>query len=700
MRTTICANKWTGVKIALLALGSYSLVAGCSDDQPKGAPAKRVIVLGFDGMDSRLARQMLDDGLLPHFAKLEKQGGFSPLGTSTPPQSPVAWSSLITGTDPGKHGIFDFIHRDPKTYIPYSSTTETSSGGGGLLSNIKFGRWSIPLYGGGEVKNLRNGTPFWDYLTKAGINAHVYRMPANYPPLPSEGEGEFLTLTDMGTPDLRGSQGEFAFYTTGSFSRSNVSGGKVYRPIARSDVISDYFYGPDDPLISPEYMANNRSARDDAELKVEFTAFRDPDRPSVVIEWQDERILLQEGEWSDWLPITFDLGPSVAGAHMTSLAGSVRMYLKQVRPAFQLYVSPIQIDPLNPSMPIAYPDDFAVEVASSVGRYYSQGLPEDTKALTHDVLTRAEFLQQAEMVFSERLKLLDFAMNRFHDGFLFFYFGSTDQVAHMFWGAMSPNHPAISDDDRKQYHDEVKKTYIKADQALGKVMERFPDATLICVSDHGFLDFAKGFNLNTWLVENGYATLKDEASGRDVMSFDWDKTRAYALGINGLYINQVGREKNGIVIPANKDALMDEIVQKLIAYRDPATGDQPIKIVYKSKEVYSSDHLDIAPDMQVGYNIDYRGSWGTALGGTPLNADKSLKPIIEDNTDAWCGDHCVATDLVPGVIFANKPIKLDGPDLEDVAPTILKAFGLGVPGQMTGHSVFEPHKTNANGKSN
>ena len=649
---------------------------GCSDNQKPADTGKRVIVLGFDGMDSRLTRNMLDEGLLPHFAKLASEGGFRPLKTSTPPQSPVAWSSLITGTDPGKHGIFDFIHRDPKTYIPYASTTRTESVG----RSLEWGKWKIPL-SGGDVTNLRHGTPFWQYLTEAGINAHIYRMPANYPPLPSPGKGEFLTLTDMGTPDLKGSQGEFSFYTTGSYTGGHVSGGKVYRPIARQDVISDKFYGPKDPLVADQSKAR--------ELAVPFTAFRDPDKPTVVIEWQDHRVLLKEGEWSDWQTITFDLGPSVAGAHLESLSGSFRMYLKQVRPAFQLYVTPIQVDPLDPDLPVAYPDDFSVEVASKVGRYFTQGLPEDTKALTHHVLNRDEFLQQAQFVFDERLKLLDFALGRYHDGFLFFYFGSTDQVAHMFWGAMAPKHPAISPEVHRKFHDEVRKTYEKADRALGKVMDRYPDATIICVSDHGFLDFAEGFNLNNWLVENRYAALKPGASGRDIFSFDWSKTKAYAMGINGLYINLVGRERDGIVIAARKQALMDEISEKLLAYVDPRTGKHPVMRVYQSQKIYSPDHLDIAPDMQIGYGIGYRGSWGTALGGTPLNRDKTLKPIIEDNTDAWCGDHCVATELVPGVIFANQPLLLSDPGLEDVAPTILELFGVAVPEQMNGTSVFD-----------
>jgi predicted AlkP superfamily phosphohydrolase/phosphomutase len=204
----------------------------------------------------------------------------------------------------------------------------------------------------------------------------------------------------------------------------------------------------------------------------------------------------------------------------------------------------------------------------------------------------------------------------------------------------------------------------------------------MCISDHGFGDFARGFNANRWLIDNGYAALKPGASGGDIFSFDWTKTKAYALGINGLYINLRGREGQGIVEPGEKQALLDEIGAKLVAYRDPQNGRQVIREAYQTAKVYSGPQVAIGPDIQIGYDRAYRGSWATALGG-------SAKEVMEDNTAAWCSDHCVAADLVPGVVFCNRPITLEKPDLEDVLPTILAEFGLPQPASLQGASLLD-----------
>ena len=663
------------IAICMVAAG-LALLAGCAKNQTPKAE-KKLIVLGFDGMDVKLTRDLIAAGRLPNFARLAEQGGFKPLQTSTPPHSPVAWSSIITGADPGEHGIFDWIHRDPKTYMPYQATTRTVTGSG---LELPIGRWKFPITGGGEVLNLRYGTPFWEHLTKDGVNAHVYRIPANYPPEDPGGSGEFLTLTDMGTPDLLGSLGEFAFYYTGRFEGPrNMSGGHAYRLRIRSNVAHGSFYGPPDGLINADKYPQDAGKP----LEEPFTIYRDPDNGSAMIEWNDTRLLLKQGEWTDWQEVEFEMGPGVAGSHLSTVVGVVRLYLKQISPTLQLYVSPVQIDPLNPALPISVPNSFAEEVADAIGRYYSQGLPEDTKALSNRVLTREEFLEQADLIYQERLRLLDFALDRYKNGFLFFYIGSTDQIGHMFWGAMVNSHPAITPEVHERYKDVMPEVYERVDKVVGKVMDRFPDATILCISDHGFASFARGFNVNTWLMQEGYA--KPATDFSQPMNFKWDETRAYAVGINGLYVNLVGREEKGIVDPADKQALLDELQDKLLEVRDPKTGKRVIKEIYQADKVYSGPNIDIGPDIVIGYDLGFRGSWATALGENP-------EGIVEDNLDAWCGDHCIATDLVPGVIFANRPIELEDPMLEDIAATILTEYGIEIPDVMKGTSVFEKNR--------
>jgi predicted AlkP superfamily phosphohydrolase/phosphomutase len=127
---------------------------------------------------------------------------------------------------------------------------------------------------------------------------------------------------------------------------------------------------------------------------------------------------------------------------------------------------------------------------------------------------------------------------------------------------------------------------------------------------------------------------------------------------------------------------MDEIAEKLLEYRDPQTGEQVVKEVYQAHRVYSGPEIAIGPDMLIGYSRGYRVSWAATLA-------RFDKQIVSDNTEAWNADHCIATDLVPGVIFANRPMPLEDPDLTDIAPTILTWFGIEVPPQMKGRSVFD-----------
>ncbi len=657
--------------MALAVLAAALALPSCSEDR---SADQQLIVLGFDGMDPKLCDELMDQGRLPTLAKLREAGGYRPLGTSTPPQSPVAWSSLITGTNPGEHGIFDFIHRDPKTYMPYASTSKTEAGGWPL----HLGKYEFQLQGS-KVVNLRYGKPFWEYLTEGGIPAQVYRMPANYPPEESSG-ANFCCLSDMGTPDIRGSQGEFSYYTDGAFNfRKRLGGGKAYQVRFKNHRAQTAFYGPGDALLAPKIK--NGRAVSNPPVETPLTIYRDPSEPTARLVWDDQEVLLARGEWTDWYPVEFKMGPQVAGLAASTAKSICRFYLKQVHPTFELYVTPLNIDPLSPVLPISQPAGFATDVAKVIGRHYTQGLPEETKALTHDILSRDEFLEQTEIVLTERLKMHDYALDHYEGGVLFFYFGGTDQVAHMFWGARHTDHPALTAEEHAKYKNVMADLYERMDAVVAKTIERFPEATVMLMSDHGFETFTRQFNLNNWLVENGYAVAARKGRFDVLGNVRWLRTRAYALGINGLYINLVGRERDGIVRPEDKQALMDEITAKLVAYRDPENGRQAVQEVYQADRVYSGPNVPLGPDLQIGYARTYRASWATALGG-------SAEHIVDDNTDAWCGDHCIATDLVPGVLFSTRPIGLPDPTLEDIAPTILTEFGITVPPQMKGRNVF------------
>ena len=658
--------------LAALITSSMLLLPGCGKDDfvmPPGDPQQnKVMVIAFDGLDPKLVQQWMDEGLLPNFSKLAKQGGFMPLGTSIPPQSPVAWSNFITGQNPGGHGIFDFIHRDPETYLPFLSTSKTET-----PQNLwKIGRYQIPM-DSGSVKLMRKGRAFWEYLGDAGIPSTIFSIPSNYPPV----EGPFRSLAGMGTPDLLGGYGSFSYFTDDPPQPKpgeEITGGKVYPVEVVDNQVDTALIGPKNTFIE---VPENKSPPDST---VPFVVHVDPENDAVTIDIMNRRILLNVGEWSEWTQVEFEMVPI-----LISVKGMVRFLLKGVRP-FKLYVSPINIDPTDPALPISTPPEYAAQLAQARGGpFHTQGIPEDTKGLSGDILTNEEFLQQANTVLSERLSLYDFELSRFNRGFLFFYFSSSDQISHMFWRTMDPTHPAYVAEKDGAFQEVLKQTYIHMDKALAKAMDKVDDKTvLIVMSDHGFAPYNKSFHLSSWLLDNGYVILQNPMD-RDadfLMNVQWMGTQAYALGINGVYLNMAGRERMGIVQPTQADALLDEISAKLLEVVDPETGENVVASVYKTSQAYIGPNKAGAPDLIIGFNRGYRASWETALGKFPEG--NWLNP----NLDEWSGDHCMAAELVPGVLFTNQPLQLKYPKLYDLPVTVLELFGLPRPKDMIGRNVF------------
>ncbi|NOS99110.1 MAG: hypothetical protein HOP29_00600 [Phycisphaerales bacterium] len=647
--------------------------AGCSEEE--ATHAMKVIVLGFDGLDPALCEELMAAGRLPHLSALARRGSFKRLGTSVPPQSPVAWSNLMTGTDSGQHGVFDFIHRDPTTAAPFSSAAvevppEPLPIVGSRVDSVPAFGYELPVRPT-TIKPNRHSRAFWEYLTEAGVPAHVFRMPANYPPTASAG-AHFCCLSDMGTVDVVNSQGgTFSYYTSDPAEQESgltTEGGVLYGVTVHDDRVDGQWTGPVN-----EYVAGAGSPEP---VRVAFVLRRDPSEDVVTVEWQDQTVLLREGEWSEWRPVTFELVP-----YVTTLRAMVRLYMKEVHPQVKLYVSPFNMDPQEESWEIDRPKNWSRHVSDAIGRYYTQGLAENTKALSNRIFTRDEFLRQSEIVFQERLRLFDFAMGHYRGGLLFFYFGTTDLVGHMFWGAQRAGHPGVTDEEHQRYGQVMAELYERVDEIVGRAVERFPDALLMVVSDHGFCDYRRSVHLNTWLQQNGYAVMNNPPDRKASMNFDFLQTRAYGVGLNGLYINLAGRERMGVVDSAYRQSVIDEITAKLLAFRDPKSGGAVVKTVYDGRRQYHGPLRDAGPDLIVGYMAGYRGSGESAMGAFP-------KAVIEDNTDAWGADHCVAADQVPGVLFSSERVRVDEPDLLDIAPTLLARFGVAAPGQMTGRDFL------------
>jgi predicted AlkP superfamily phosphohydrolase/phosphomutase len=649
-----------------LGLAAGSLLALGSSELPlkvfgKSETPQKILILGLDGIDPNLLRLWMKEGKLPYFQKLARQGGFLPLRTSIPPQSPVAWSNFTTGTNPGGHAIFDFIHRDPESYFPLFSASTTTE----AKKTVRIGNLVLPL-SGGEVNNMRKGKAFWQILEEHNIPATVFKIPANYPPSSTKQR----TISGMGTPDILGSYGIFNYYTTEQKElKEDIGGGRIHLVSIMANKLEAKLPGP-----------VNTFKNDRPESAIDFKVLVDPINPVARISIQDNEFILKEGEWSSWKRINFSMIPT------QSVSGICIFYLKQVRPNFKLYVSPVNIDPGQAALPISTPKGYAEELEKRFGPFFTKGLPADTKALDNDVLDDGEFLEQDNLVLREREEMFDYELAKFSSGLLFYYVSSTDQRQHMFWRLIDKEHPSYDPDLASKYGNTIENIYREMDKLLAKAMAKADkDTMLMVMSDHGFSPFRRSFNLNTWLKESGYHTLINPwKQGREdlFMNTNWSRTKAYSFGLNSLYINQAGREAEGIVKPGSeKEALVREIAQKLENFRDPKTGERPVLRAFVAKDVYQGPYVEEAPDIIVGYNHGYRTSWAAPLGRIP-------KEIVEDNTEKWSGDHCMAPEVIPGILLTNRKINAKSPALYDLTPTILKIFGVPIPKEMIGKPIF------------
>jgi len=609
--------------------------------------ARRVIVIGLDGFDPKLVEPLLAAGSLPHLARLRAEGGYAAVQTTHPAQTPVAWSTFATGVNPGRHGIFDFVRRDPLTYLPD-------------LSLNRFERKAAYLPP--RAVNLRRGTPVWEHLSKAGIPSSVLRCPCTFPPDAIRGR----MLSGMGVPDLRGGLGTSTLYTSASGVKVEENEQLLHVAADRDGVIRTRLIGPRNPAAQTDFTA-------DLVLEPQPSArcltVRSDGQPKVFE--------VREGEWSEWLKVKFKTGL------LQSISGMVRFHLVRLAPVFELYASPVNFDPEAPMFPISAPPAFARELARQVGTFYTTGMVEDHGGLNNGRFDETAFLKQCDDVLRERAAMMRFELDRSPEGLLFCLFDTPDRVQHMFWRFRDRGRDVAGASETAMAIDDH---YRACDRIVGDVLDRADDRTLVVVlSDHGVGNFRRGVHLNTWLHDQGLLALAPgvrpgEEAGDLLRRVDWARTRAYALGLSGIYLNRKGREGQGIVEPDEAAALERNIAAALSALSDPDGERAPVRSVLLRSQVYEGPYAEESPDLVVNFADGYRVSWGTALGGVPSGH-------FEDNEKKWSGDHLMDPSLVPGVLFLNRPFRSEAPRLHDLAPTILAALGVPSGPEMEGRSL-------------
>jgi len=629
----------------------------------KRALAPRVVVLGLDGMDPGIALKLMREGRLPNFSKLAEKGVFRPLETANPSISPVAWSTFTTGVDASRHGIYDFLTRDPCTYGPMLSSTEIRAAK--RVANI--GRYVVPLEKP-RIKLLQRSQAFWKLLGDRHIFSIVQRVPITFPPVPFRG----LLLSGMCVPDLRGTQGTFSFFSTRQDEHGHAvhTGGEQTILRRQGDRIRTRIVGPENTML-----------RSGGRMTLPMTILIAGDRESVRIEVDgSEPFDLPLRTYSPWIKLVFRPGLRV------EVHGIARFYLNAVEPEVELYMTPIHIDPERPAMPISHPAIYSVYLAKKQGPFATLGLAEDTWALNERVIDEKAFFEQAMAIYEERERMFLDALAQTKKGLLTTVFDTTDRVQHMFYRYLDPTHPANAGKDTTEWADAIASVYERCDALLGKVWAEIErtDTVFMVISDHGFTNFRRGVNLNTWLKENGYLVLKDghETSPDWFEHVDWSRTRAFSLGLTGMFVNRKGREASGVVSEGEEyRRLVDEISRKLEALVDPKTGQRVVRKVRATCEAFDGPYRLDAPDLLIGYEGGYRNSWECATGAVTAS-------VFSDNTRSWSGDHCVDPDVVPGVFFCNRPIATERPRLIDVPVSVVELFGQKRARYMQGEMIF------------
>ena len=679
--------------ILLVIVAATALSTFWSRSAPKSRYWQKMVILGFDGMDPGLVEQLAADRKLPNIKRLIDQGGLYPLGTTHSAESPTAWASFATGMNPGKHNIYDFLVRDTATYLPDLGMVRREP------ARFLFGYVPIARP---KVHSIRGGTSFWVTAGRAGVRSSILTVPVTFPPeeVPN---GELLSGLPL--PDIRGTMGTFYYFATdlSRYEEGNTEmGGILKRLLIENDVAHTELIGPPNPLVRQQIEQVRRkgplSEQDRAQL-VELQGREDVRLPMTVrwnragktatVDLGGQSITLQPGHWSKWVDLEFRIN------FLVRIRGMAQLLLMNADRELQLYVSPVNWKPDAPPIPMSYPAGFSADLFDKIGYYRTLGWAEATWPLNEARMDEQTFMDDLYKAFDDRAQVILTRLTAREWDLMVGVIESTDRVQHMMWRLIDPKHPMYDPALAAKFGGAIESVYRRADAFVGEVMDRVdPGTPILVVSDHGFHSWRKAVNLNTWLVQNGYMTLQGQrpadkklddlfGGGTFWENVDWTRTRAYAMGIGQIYFNLRGRESQGIVSPgAEARQLADELTGKLLTMKDPDDGAPIIRSVYKRDDIYSGEFLNNASELQIGMHEGYRVSWQSTLGGSP-------EGLVYPNMKKWSADHGgydYATTA--GVLIANRRLTTSTPTIMDLAPTVLKYFGVPVPAEIDGKAVF------------
>lgn len=577
----------------------------------------KTVLLGLDAFSPDIFETLYEQNRLPHLGAMVQRGGYARLEVANPPQSEVSWTSIATGLDASGHGMFDFVHRDPQNYGLTVSLLPTQ--------RSRWGTQFVPPF---------TARTMFDQAVSDGFPATALWWPALFPARP---QSPVRSIPGLGTPDIHGRLGVGILFTNDTQHPARV--GKTKVCFWRQGSGTTYHSQLPGPL--KPHKGSYTETTLDVTLEIK-------DEQSALCRIGKQIVSLRLGQWSPVLELAFPTSWLAATKVVT------RLILTQVKGEVRLYVLPLQIHPLASPWHYATPRPFIQKLWRQFGPFLTLGWPQDTTGLEDGCISDDQFLALCDTIFATRAAILLHLLESFREGVLAAVFDSLDRIQHMFW---------------RTRPDVITAWYTRLDGLAGRVQARLKelklsDTQLVVASDHGFADFTQKAHLNRWLIEQGFLAAAAPTTSAGFTTVQWGHSQAYAVGLNSLYLNQAGREGQGCVRPEAAPALLEQLRQQLLAWRGP-DGQPVVQQVWTRAEAYTGSLAAYGPDMLVGYAPGYRASAETGLGGWGQTS-------LEANHDHWHGDHCIAPEAVPGVLFApHLAQRAARPSYRDLPPLVL-----------------------------
>ena len=513
---------------------------------------KRLAIIGIDGADPKITEKLVKEGKLPTIAEMRDKGSYEHLSTLNSSQSPICWSSIITGLKPGNHGVHDFIIRDPKNMT------------------IKMGMndEKTDSHRHKHYFNLREANAVWNNLDGTTISLFV---PMTFPAEKING----YMISGMGIPDARGTQGAPKIYST-----NNKKKGK-------------------ENVVVIEFK-NNRSKIEIEGYNEKIKAQIEKNTEEIFIHLNEKKINLKEKQWSQWIYEKFNSVECVFRFKLLNLKEK----------EMELYLSPVAFSSRENFVPFIYPENLGKELVEECGEFKTLSFESDVYGLKEELIDEETWLEDMNYTLQARMKVANSMLKKKWNYFVVDFFG-IDRTQHMFWHSIDKKHPYH--DYGKGFENVIEESYIEMDSHLGNLMKNFTENDLIfIVSDHGFMSYRKNVELNKILEEKRLLNLKDGKKSRGLMDIDWNKTKAYAVGFGAIYLNVKGRERFGIISNEEYIQVRKEVIEELTDYS--FNGEKIFKRLVAREEIYSGKYINEMPDVIPIYNDGFRAGRESVLG--------------------------------------------------------------------------------------